>query len=297
MSKFFCAIRVGVIVAALCAFSYTPWAQAQDCKLVSRGEIPLTRSSDGHLLLSVALNGKPVQMALDFERPFTTISRAKVNELDAPVTNQAGGEFRLGEDALGDVAMLGSVRLGAASVDRLEAVVDDGRKAYNGIILGYNMLQYFLPEFDLAHDVIRLFDKRHCPDKVVYWAPDYLTFKYDDHIGRMLLDAKVDGRDVHAMLAPERVQSTISYDVADASGISHDTGGALQTLEFGGITLRHAAVQVADLRYARGPSGPDAHIQARALLTPTDIKIGADVLKHLRFIIDFEAKTVYFTVG
>jgi len=261
------------------------------------GEIPASRDSDGHLMLTVVLDGKPVQVILDFERPFSLISRAKASQLGASIGRGHGGVLSMGEDFHGDAATLGILRLGKAELKDFEAAVDDGRKAYDGIILGYNMLRYFVPEFDLAHDVIRLFGKDHCPDKLVYWSPDYLKFGFDDHTALIMIAAKLDGRDVNATLAPERLRSTISFDAADHLSLAHEGEGMLQSLEFGGIALHHVAVDVTDLRYPNDPSSVAGHLSRRALMKPTDLKIGADVLKHMRFMIDFEAKTIYFTVG
>ncbi|HLZ66341.1 MAG TPA: hypothetical protein VKQ29_08925 [Aliidongia sp.] len=158
------------------------------------------------------------------------------------------------------------------------------------------MLRSFLPEFDLKQGVVRLFAKQHCADKLVYWASDYLTFGYDDSDGRLLFSAKIDGRDSHAILEPDLPQSTISFEAADASHLPREGSGKLQSLEFGGITLHNISVNSAALQLPQ-EYGQTSHLGAHGLLHPVDIELGADVLKHLRFIMDFDAKTVFFTVG
>jgi len=261
------------------------------------GEVPVSRDPDGHLMLSVVLDGKPVQVVLDFQRAFSLISRARATQMGAKIGQGQGTVLSMGEDAHGEAATLGTLRLGRAELKDFQAAIDDGRKAYDGIILGYNMLRYFVPEFDLAHDVVRLFGKDHCPDKLVYWSADYMKFGFDDRTALMMTAAKLDGREVNAVLAPELLRSTISFDAADHLSVAHDGEGTLQSLEFGGIALHHMVVDVTDLRYPNDPSSVAGHLSRRALMKPTDLKIGADALKHMRFMIDFEAKTIYFTVG
>ena len=294
--KHLIAPRVAAAVLSFCAIALPLQARAQDCRLVSFGEIPLSQAPDGTGQLAVTLDGKPETISLDFDKPFSGIARAKAMELNAPrvVPNIAVSE--LGHDFHSDAVSLGTLHLGAADIGNFQAFEYDNPKDFSGILLGMNVLRTFLPEFDVKQGVVRLFGKQHCADKLVYWAPEYLALKYNDADGRYLIDVKIDGRDGHATLAPGLAQSTISFADADASHLPRDGGGKLQSLEFGGVSLHNVAVTSSNLQLPQ-QYGQTSHMGNHRMLVPVNIKLGADVLKHLRYIMDFDTKTIYFTVG
>jgi len=294
--KHIVAPRIAAAVLSLCAITLPLQAKAQDCRLVSFGEVPLSQAPDGNGQLAVTLNGKPEAISLDFDKPYSRISRAKAKELNAPRVVATIGLTELGHDDHSEAVSLGTLRIGTADIGDFQAFVYDNPKDFAGVGLGINVLRKFLPEFDVKQGVVRLFGKQHCADKLVYWAPEYLALKYNDADGRYLIDVKIDGRDGHATLAPGLAQSTISFADADASHLPREGGGKLQSLEFGGVTLHNVAVTSSDFLPGQD-YGLTGHLSRRRSFVPVDIKLGADVLKHLRFIMDFETKTIFFTVG
>jgi hypothetical protein len=289
-------MRVAAVALAFIATVSAHQADAQDCRLVSFGEIPIIQTPNGAGQLAVTLNGKPEKVELDFAKSYSEISRAKATELDALVVAQTRIVSELGHDSNSKTVSLGTLRLGTADIAGFQALEYDNPKDFAGIVLGTNMLRNFLPEFDVKQGVVRLFGKQHCADKLVYWSSEYLALKYDDQDGRLLVDVKINGRDGHAIFAPGLAQSAISLDTADASNLPRDGGGKLQSLEFGGIALHNISVTTSAFQLPQ-EYGQSSHMGNHRMLVPIDIKLGADVLKHLRYIMDFESKTVYFTVA
>ncbi|HLZ66627.1 MAG TPA: hypothetical protein VKQ29_10370 [Aliidongia sp.] len=80
-------MRIAVAALAFVAAVSAYQAEAQDCRLVSFGEVPISRAADGTGRLTVMLNGKPEEVSLDFAKPFSRISRAKATELNASINN------------------------------------------------------------------------------------------------------------------------------------------------------------------------------------------------------------------
>ena len=274
-------------------------AHAQDCELVTYGEVPITRSAEGNVRLGGILDDKPIEVGIDFDRPFNLISRAEADKRDVRI--KVGMQLVTpGEDSLNDVAAFGSLRLAAADLHPFEAFIDERRKSVEGIVIGTNVLKNFLPEFDIAHDVIRLFARPHCDDKLVYWSTEYLKVSYEEIGGRFVIKAKIDGKDAHVALAPGLPRSIVDNEAVETMSLQRRDGDSakLDTLEFGGVKLRNLAVDTGsllpELRFSHGGK---THLSPRRTIEATDLKIGDDVLKHLRFIIDFQAKTIYFTVG
>ena len=264
--------------------------------------MPISRSAAGTAVLKATLNGKPVTVGLDMENRFTIVSRASTAAWNVPVRRGEVSRNKLGTDSLTDIATLGDLAIGGAKLDRLEAFVDDRDLGGADLIIGTNMLKNFLPEFDVGHNVLRLFAKQHCPDKVVYWAPDYLKLTYEEISDRFLVAGTINDKPAEIAISPGLARSVVASETVAAIPLGRQDDGhaVLSTLEFGGVRLHNIPADIGTLVAGSEygiPGQTGSHLSTRRVMKATDLKLGDDVLKHLRFIIDFDAKTIYFTVG
>ncbi|HLZ66628.1 MAG TPA: hypothetical protein VKQ29_10375 [Aliidongia sp.] len=274
-------------------------AQTADCRLASFGEVPISQTPGGRSVLAASLNGRPINLAFDLENAYGVVAQADADAWKAAVREGEVAFIRQGRDSLTDIATLGSLSVGTARFNGFEAFVDKADLHGADVVLGTNTLRNFLPEFDIGHNVLRLFGKTPCPDKVVYWAPEYLQLGFRKVGDRFLVDAKINGSEIHAAISPGLARSTISPEAETRLGLARPDGTAVvETLEFGGIKLHNLTVDAEELVAEKTHSGgPAANFTGRRALTPTDLKIGDDVLKHLRFVIDFEAQRISFTTS
>jgi hypothetical protein len=198
-----------------------------------------------------------------------------------------------------NVATLGTLNLGVARFQNFEAFVVDEDLGDVYFSLGSGVIENFMPEFDLAHNVIRIFSKDHCKDNVVYWSGEYLEMQYEKINTSYLVNVKINGADYRATLSPGVPKSAISVEAEDSLGLHHQPGDdvVIDSLELGGIKLHKlAATDVLGLAaHKKTPTIVQFHANPR--ITQSNMIIGDDVLKHMRFIIDFESHIIYFTVS
>jgi hypothetical protein len=269
----------------------SPAARAQSCQLVSLGEVKIVGQTEmgankwakntGAEVVAASLNGQPSLIGINLNFPYSLATRRRVVELNLPIGKPRLNLTSPGRDGISDLAKMGELQLGAAHLHGVEAFVDNAEVGHADILLSSLLLENFLPEFDIGHGILRLFSKEHCPDKVVYWAMEYqkLPFRHLGETG-VFANVAVNGDKVLAAINPGIPRSVIPARYLETLSVpSQDNRAVLGTLEIGGVTLRNWTVST-DM------PGSEA-----------TMLIGDDVLKHMRFIIDYDAKAIYFTVG
>jgi len=276
------------LVAVLALSGYRT-SQASPCPLARYGEFQVTQGEHGRSLMPVLVDGRPLLASLRLEN-YETETRAGLAEtLGDRVYGGRGGE------PAEEVANLGSIRLGALTVPNPGAVVTHAR-IDGDLGLGRDVLDLVDLELDLGHGVVRLFSPKHCAGNVVYWTNEHLELPYHDGYYGPSFEAVINGHAVRAALAPSAAATTVDPDLFATLGVSkHDGRVDLDSLEFGGIRLRHIAAEELILRPLDGDFG--ARITATAIAEKPGILIGADVLKRLRLFIAQGEKKIYLTVG
>jgi hypothetical protein len=261
-------------------------AVATDCRLEAYGEVTVTPGKGDRSLFPITVDGRVLQAAFEPTSMQSLTQRAIPHTLDK--VPQYG---RLIDSVMFDQIVLGKLRIASPTVGiaDLEPGVD--------VDLGQDVLRIVDLELDLSKDKIRFFSPDHCADQTVYWAKEHYEFDYQDTIYGGQFEAIVNGQAIRAVLSPSSLRTVIDVTRLSDLGLAKGGDGKVEvdTLEFGGIHLRHRkldALTVAHLGNVLGPHNP----AGSAADTPT-ILIGADVLKHLRVFVANQEHKVYFTVA
>ncbi len=249
-------------------------ALAADCQLKSYDELTLKPADQERSAFTVMLDGRSFRGAFEPALPHSEVRAYVPENLDKPIKSQ----IREDDVTLNDLA------LGRLKVTRPTVVVG---KASQGpdILLGQEILGLVDLELDLANDKIRLFAQEHCSNQIVYWSNEHYEMPFQDTRFGGVFEALVNGKPVRATLSPNALHSTIDPEQLTALGLARPGGAAipLETLEFGGVRLRHVAVAA-----SKADTGA---------ASPPELVLGADVLRHFRLYIASNEHKIYFTVA
>lgn len=210
------------------------WAFAA-CVVEPRAEIKLTLIA-GQPLAAGRIDGKPVIFLIDTGAQKTLLSETAVRRLDLPRDEWVSSRMRgVGGYERHRNARMGTLELGGMVLRRRGteseasiAVVPLASFAVPGPVIDGLLGLDYLSNFDIAFDLRRgrmtLYGVHGCAGSFLPWSDPYTAIRARSPVpGRLLLPARLDGRDTMALIDSGSTRSIVSLPAALRAGITQAT--------------------------------------------------------------------------
>jgi len=287
------------------------------CHLAQVAALQVINDS-GTPLVKAKINGQDVVFAVDTGNARTSLEMAAAQKLGLRLISAPGGMRMYG--AGGEINVHQTtvdLEFGGAQAHHLDLLVvgQPGRDFGFAALIGWDLLQHWDVEFDLAHHVIRLLTPDGCKgDDVAYWASAYSKAPlgwnemYDPEIK---LDVLLNGRREQAELDSGAERSTVTPEAAAQAGVTPETKpedqsyglgpaaisvstATFKTFSIGGEEIKNARIEVADM------FSKDTYTETGSLLRHQvedlpQMLLGADFLRAHRVMIATDQRVAYFT--
>ena len=281
---------------------------AEGCQLIKIAEWAVRRGV-AQPVVEGRINGNPVGMMIDTGSPRTVITRSMAIRLQLKSEATWHQVYGIGGTTTNERTLV-DMHIGDASrKDWSMLVVDDHDFGAVGIFLGGDMIRHADIEFDLAHDVVRLFQPKNCQDvSLAYWAPEgarTVAIESADSDPRITFTVEVNGVALDGQLDSGAEQSVLALYRANALGVKASSTGVVAAGCIMGLGRGHTeawygpfdTVAIGDERI-RNPRLFFADIWAsfpqRFDYRP-DILLGADFLRAHRVLVARSQRRLYFT--
>lgn len=311
----------GAIAALVLVMASSAAGARARCTLQKVEEWPV-RQVHGHLIVDGTINGQPVDVNLSTGSQQTVVLRSAAERLhlhrrwakDLPMFG-IGGESRLETTTVGDLTV---GRLESKS-RRLPIPLDQDLGDGFDVVLGDDFFRAFDVEFDLAHDVVRLFRPQDCDGaSLAYWSPAGATEAAIEPVlplrPQIILAALANGQPLRALLDSGTTVSVLTSRDALAAGVTPQspgvvasgtmTGfgedgvdswtGAFESFVIGDETIKKPRIRFADIyanaRYVlTGSRVPSTFDSQQPML------LGVDFLRAHRVLVAHSQGKVYLT--
>ena len=296
----FAARRVSLALACAALLGAFSSLAAAECKLLKVGAWTVN-PKDGVLVVDGAVNGTKVGVALDTGAAATWISGSQADRLqlvrreptlyalpsraELPMYTTSIDELRVGDSTTRNWATL---------------IVSTPDKQDYAVVLGYDFFRQVDVEFDLAHDLVRLFQPRDCgAASLAYWAPRdalQVALEKDDLRPAMLVTVKLNGKPALAALSSGFRQSILSDSLVRQLGLARQASGqeatiALETFAIGDERVRNPVLNAGNLE----ANDASTYGTARIRTAPRDMFLGLDFLRAHRVLVSHSQGRIYFT--
>ena len=296
-------------------------ADVAACKMAKIADLPV-RPVRGHLVVDASINGKKIGAMVDTGASLTLLLRPAAERLGLERRETRGYQaFGVGGATKVESALIDEFKIGNASRKGWRMFVAGEREMGDDIavILGEDFFSQTDVEFDLAHNVIRLFKPQGCEGvSLAYWTADEprevaLDAMYDFQ-PRILLTVQVNDQPVKAML--DSGASTSIITVADAAragvtpgsagvvAIARGSGlgtksvetwaGAFDTVVIGNEIIRRAHIRFGNLYKDMTYNSVGSRL-AQSVEPEQPMLLGADFLRAHRVLISHSQRKMYFT--
>ena len=225
------ATAIGVVVLLGCG---VPVAAAASCKLATVAEWPV-RTERNVLLVDGAVNGQPARVLLDTGATRTLLFRAAATRFNVARTDARRDRmFGVGGETKVEIAFLNEFRVGELKRAPYRMMIAGDRDFGADVILGEDFLSLVDVEFDLAHNVVRLFQPQDCDGvALAYWATAATTVgevAFDAvqvTNPQIMLDVALDGKKISALLDSGASLSVLDKPAAALLGVTPETPGVI----------------------------------------------------------------------
>ena len=274
------------------------------------------------MVVDASINGKKIGAMVDTGASLTLLLRPAAERLGLERRETRGYQaFGVGGATKVESALIDEFKIGNASRKSWRMFVAGEREMGDDIavILGEDFFSQTDVEFDLAHNVIRLFKPQGCEGvSLAYWTADEprevaLDAMYDFQ-PRILLTVQVNDQPVKAML--DSGASTSIITVADAAragvtpgsagvvAIARGSGlgtksvetwaGAFDTVVIGNEIIRRAHIRFGNLYKDMTYNSVGSRL-AQSVEPEQPMLLGADFLRAHRVLISHSQRKMYFT--
>ncbi len=296
-------------------------ADAPACKMFQVAELPV-RVVKNKLITDGMINGQKIGIVLDTGAAMTLMLRHATERLGLERREARGYRiFGLGGETTAESVLIDDFRLGQASRKGWRILVagehDFGDEA--AVLLGEDFFDQVDVEFDLAHNVVRLFQPKNCDGvSLAYWATDERREVAIDAISnsypRILLTVQINGQPVRAMLDSGAGGSILPTGDAARLGVTPETPGVVavqsgyglgpkqvnvwigpfDSLVIGNETISHPYIPFGDL-YKAGTYTSTGSRVAKNVSEEQPMLLGADFLRVHRVLVSHSQRKMYFT--
>lgn len=224
-----CMFRVAAAFALAASLLLPVRGQAEECRLTQIASIDLATTPNGIPLLPVKLNGVDEQLRLDLEDPFSYLASDIGAEIGVPKTDVASplGYIVPNGTTLRDIVFAGhiqarivpTVQIGSLLGKDILMYSGPDRKSLNGTAgeIGLNFLSNYDVELDLSKNKLNLFDKNHCPGKVVYWTQNAAIGVIEIKPimgGTNQYTFSLDGHPLGAFITADQMDTELAFPIA-----------------------------------------------------------------------------------
>jgi tetratricopeptide (TPR) repeat protein/predicted aspartyl protease len=274
------------------------------CELQKVAELPVFMVGSQPMVM-VKINGVDVRMTIDSGAAFSMLTQADARRI--PGLKEAGIQpgMRIGGIG-GDEEFTRMVsqtfELGGAKATGVDFAVGDLKGGLN--LLGENILHGEDVEYDLAHNVIRLFRTKDCGDRapLAYWAKkddvrvaDIDKVTAEQH--HIITTGAINGARMRIVFDTGAGRSTLTLKAAARAGVKPDSPGVTSTTASLGIGKRMSANWVGpfDLIDVGDEELHATKLTFGEMELDEDMLLGVDFFRSHRVLISTSHNRVYFT--
>lgn len=312
------------LAAILLGWSVALTAQAADpakCQMLQAGELAV-KFRNNRPLAEVKINGKSAWFLVDTGAGVTTMFAGAAQQLGLGVSTDEGLTFSgVGGVQEGKFGVVKEFVFAGNTVKNLKMWVVGGTNGSlnEAGLLGDDFLGHFDLEFDLAHNVIRLFTPKHCgTQSLSYWTDQpaiEAELVHDEPTTPFFLMMQINGKRFRAQIDSGAQTSVITALAARELGVGTErlvgpveSGrgigaarvdmrvGVFDKVTIGGEQIAHAKLQVADLFKANKRMKTGSMIEQH-IDDPDEpgMLLGADYLRAHRVLLSTSQKVFYAT--
>ena len=291
-------------------------ADAAACQLVQLAQWPV-RPSHYLPVVEGTINGKKAGILLDTGAALSIIHSSEVRRLElTPISLRGQRIFGIGGESRVAGVYIDELKIGDAARKDWLAIVTGDRPLGGGIalILGYDFFHQTEIEFDLPHNVVRLFLAKGCERaSLAYWTKDAGEVALESS-AVIELPVAIDGKPLQAQLDSGASVSTLARISATDLGATEQSAGVVPggcTVGIGGAAIdswiapfksfaigselvRNPKLRFADLWKHMKTEETGSSIPRRIGRQP-DMLLGADFLRAHRVFISHSQRKMYFS--
>jgi len=280
------------------------------CRLLRVAEMDLTTQTNGEVTVPARIDGQPGQMLVDTGAIMSVIADTLAIKQRLRGMKLTEGRFELmGGVRLTTIAQVDHFTLGdmpAGSVLMLVAPYSSMDSDITGI-LGADIMTHYDVELDFSAAKFRLFDRDHCPGRVVYWTHEpYAEVPFTRDSGNhMQVQIVLDGKTMVAAIDTGAERSTMTMDdfedifgyrakkdpamkVEGRASINGTDSTTLYRYPFQALTFEGIQVQNPNIEIVEGD---------RFDLGAPKLVIGIETLRQLHMYIAYGEQKLYLTAA
>jgi predicted aspartyl protease len=217
------AAAIGLMMASNAA------AQTQKCKLAQIADWPL-RAEHYRPVVEGAINGQKIDILLDTGAAQSFVRRSGTARLGLTRYPVEGSRvLAVGGEAGAEFVHLDEFRIGRA-VRKNWRVLVTGEYDFGDdvvFVLGDDFFNQVDVEFDLAHNIVKLFEAKDCEGvSLAYWGTDAVQVPVESG-SKIELIVSINGTPVRARLDSSSTRSVVSLPDAERLGITPKTPGVV----------------------------------------------------------------------
>lgn len=311
-----------ILLFSAAAFALAGLAQADvpACTLVKIADLPI-RVVRNKLIVDGTINGQKIGVVIDTGATLTLILRPATDRLGLQRYEARGYRiFGMGGETNAESVLIDDFRLGQASRKGWRMLVAGEHEIAEGaVLLGEDFLSQFDVEFDLAHNVVRLFQAKNCEGvSLAYWTSEergeVAIDPVYDYQPRILLTVQINGQPVKAMLDSGADGSALTKADAARSGVTPETAGvvavqsgtglgpkkvdmwigAFDSVVIGNESINPAHIYFGDLYKGQTYTSIGSRL-SKSVETERPMLLGVDFLRAHRVLVSHSQHKMYFT--
>ena len=294
-------------------------AAPSKCTLARVAEWPV-RPGTGYAVVDGTINGQKIGVMLDTGAGTTMFSRPEAERLGLVRRDLRGARVvAIGGETHAEMVVVDEFAIGALVRKNLGLLVAGEQPLRDdvAVILGEDFFRHLDIEFDLAHDMIRLFQAHDCDNSsLAYWTQGgaaEVGLEIDSTGAPQIdLGVEVNGRRFLAQLDSGAYRSVLAQSAAESVGVTPTSAGVVtagcfhgggekvietwigpfESFRIGPENIRDPKLYFADMwRYS---TYTETGSRVRRSGAHADMLLGADFLRAHRLLIAHSQRKMYF---
>ena len=299
-----------MVITAIVSGLTFPALSRPSCNPVHVASLDMQFHNIGGVSVPVSLAGQRVDLLIDTGGSGSLLTESTANALSLEATEIVGRhDMIFGGIHIDRFVTAHNVDLGGIKMAQKDfQLLPDGHLPYGlGGTLAPDILRAYDVEFDFANGKLNLFSPTLCPGSPVHWTKQphvELPFKLDN-VGHILLNLKLDGKDVSVSLDTGSSRSILGLESAEAAFGFDDrspllrlvarTGlGQVYQYPFHVLLLGDSLSGVGSISIVN----PDLFLISRAdsgMLYGPELILGMGILRNIHLYIDYKQQKIYAT--